>query len=101
MPQEIRGKLVAQIKQCPHRSLQAAPYRPRQDDRRGHRCETLHLLRLSIASNSSSNDRGEIPSERKPRQPFGGRSVDLHKFDLIADEWRLRQPLSKTGQWVP
>ena len=40
--------------------------RPDQDDRRGHRCETLHLLRPSIASSSSSSARGEIPSERNP-----------------------------------
>ena len=40
--------------------------RPRQDDRRRHRCETLHLLRPSIVSSSSSSDRGEIPSERNP-----------------------------------
>jgi hypothetical protein len=26
----------------------------------------------------------------KPGQAFGGRGVDLHKFDLIAGEWRLR-----------
>src|SRR6516165_12240189 len=37
----------------------------------------------------------------KPRQIFGGRGVDLHKFDLIAGERRLRHHLSKTGQCIP
>jgi transposase len=37
----------------------------------------------------------------KPRQALGGRGVNLHKFDLIAGEWRLRQHLSYTGQCIP
>jgi DNA invertase Pin-like site-specific DNA recombinase len=31
----------------------------------------------------------------KPGHAFGGRGVDLHKFDLTAGEWRLRQHLSR------
>jgi hypothetical protein len=47
-------------------SATSRAYRPKQDDRPGHRCEALHLLRPSIALSSSSSERGEIPSERNP-----------------------------------
>jgi hypothetical protein len=51
--------------------------------------EFRHALWLSIASSSSSSDRGEIPSS--PR----GRGIDLHEFDLIAGERRVRRDLGE------
>jgi hypothetical protein len=52
---------------------------------------------LSIASSSSSSDRGEMLSTRKPRQVVRGCGVDLHKLDLMAGERRVRQDFSDAG----
>jgi hypothetical protein len=59
--------------------------------------EFPHLLCLSIASSSSSSDRGEMLSTRKPRQVVRGCGVDLHKRDLMAGERRVRQDFSDAG----
>jgi hypothetical protein len=56
---------------------------------------------LSIASSSSSSDRDENTEHAKPRQVVRGCGVDLHKFDLIAGEGRVRQDFSDAGKYIP